>query len=108
MSIIDYNYDADNEDLYDVYDDDYDDYYDDIDLYDDYNEIYDYEIYNYNDSIEYDIYIQGNIKKNYKIQKFLFPDPEGIYFDEEDIYSDCYNPNLCRNVYVDLASGVFG
>jgi hypothetical protein len=28
-----------------------------------------------------------------------------IWFEEEDPDSECYNPKLCRNVYVDLASG---
>jgi|LauGreDrversion4_2_1035121.scaffolds.fasta_scaffold1385806_1 hypothetical protein len=30
-----------------------------------------------------------------------------IWFDEEDPHSINYNPAYCRNVYIDLAFGVF-
>jgi hypothetical protein len=31
----------------------------------------------------------------------------GIWFEEEDPTSEFYKPECCRNVYLDLASGVF-
>ena len=32
---------------------------------------------------------------------------EGIWFDEEDPYSEFYKPECCTNVYEDLAKGKF-
>jgi hypothetical protein len=38
----------------------------------------------------------------------LFDDRYGdIWFEEEDPDSECYNPESCRNVYIDLALGIF-
>lgn len=86
----DYEYDADC-DEYEEYEE-YDDFdYDYYDHYDDYNEVYDYEVYDF---------------RNNKENHMLFT--EGIYFDEEDINSEFFNPNCCRNLYLDLANGVFG
>jgi len=30
-----------------------------------------------------------------------------IHFDEEDPYSDFFNPKCCRDLYLDLVNGVF-
>lgn len=92
----DYNYDADcdedyENDNYEYYDCDYD-YYD---HYNDYDKFYDYELINYHKQPH---------KHHYNHLLFT----EGIYFDEEDITSDLFNPNCCRNLYLDLANGVFG
>jgi len=38
--------------------------------------------------------------------RMLF-DNEGIYFPEEDINDELYDPTKCTNVYVDLACGKF-
>lgn len=36
-----------------------------------------------------------------------YKDDDGIWFEEEDPTSEYYKPECCRNVYVDLASGVY-
>ena len=85
----DYDYDADCDDCDDYQD--YDDYdYDYYDHYDDYDKFYDYEFSTY----------------DHRRDRVVFT--EGIYFDEEDITSELFNSNCCRNVYLDLANGVFG
>ena len=107
-----YEYNSDDEYVYDVdYDADYDpeddnndDFdYDYYDHYDDYDKFYDYElsffIYNKDDD---DVKRKIN---HINMNNHLYTDE--VYFPEEDVSNSLFNPACCRNLYLDLANGVF-